>query len=49
MNLGYGKSRWEVGIPTPAKDDKILHRLAKLSEAFGTKINIKNGVGEVVL
>lgn len=49
IELGYGKSRWEVGIPTPAKDDKILHRLAKLSEAFGTKINIKNGVGEVVL
>lgn len=49
IELGYGQARWEVGVPTPAKSDDVLHRLAKLSETFGTKINVENGIGQVVL
>jgi hypothetical protein len=51
-DLGLGKPRWQFGRPKLADrtlGEKIILRWAKLSEQFGTKIELKDGVGEVKL
>ena len=47
LELGFGKERYERGWPSVSNDVDILHQLAELSEAYGTIIEIEDGVGKV--
>ena len=50
IELNFDKSRSMGGWPRPKYDDGIIERLAKMSEAYGTKIDIdENGLGVVRL
>ena len=49
VELTRGLPRSRVGLPQPAKDDAILRRLAEMSEAFGTRMEIRDGIATVVL
>ena len=52
ITLGFGKSRSVRGRPMLADGElaqKILGDLVKVSATYGTKINVKNGVGYVEL
>lgn len=49
VELNFDKSRSMGGWPRPKYDDGIIERLAKMSEAYGTKIEIENGLGIVRL
>ncbi len=49
IELGFNDPRWQVGWPRPACDKGIIERLQQLSAPYGTKINIENGLGIVVL
>jgi len=52
ISLGFGLPRRERGRPVLAGPDlsrKILERLARLSEPFGTKIQSVGGIGRVIL
>lgn len=49
IELNFDKSRSMGGWPRPKYDQGIIERLAKMSEAYGTKIEIKNGLGIVKL
>lgn len=49
IELNFGKSRSMGGWPRPKYDQGILERLAKMSEAYGTKIEIEDGLGIVRL
>ena len=49
IELNFDKSRSMGGWPRPKYDDGILERLAKMSEPYGTKIKIENGLGIVEL
>ncbi|WP_368652559.1 CapA family protein [Ornithinibacillus sp. 4-3] len=49
IELGYKQPRYKIGWPTLVKTDRILKDLQELSEPFGTKIDIKDGVGTIVL
>jgi len=52
ITLGFGKTRSVRGRPQFADGElgqKILGELAKLSGAMGTKIEVRNGIGAVVL
>lgn len=52
ITLGFGRSRWQRGRPEAADPEtsvKILDRLQKLSQPFGTRIAIKDGVGIIAI
>lgn len=52
ITLGFGRSRWERGRPEAANPEmsaKILGRLQKLSEVFGTKITVRDGRGIITV
>lgn len=49
IELHYGEHRAHGGLPSPDRDKGILERLAKMSERYGTKIEIENGFGVVKL
>jgi len=52
VTLGFGKRRTVRGRPmlaTGVLADEILAKVVDLSKPFGTKIEVKNGVGEVKL
>jgi len=49
VELNFGKSRSMGGWPRPKYDDGIIERLAKMSEPYGTKIDIVDGLGVVRL
>ena len=50
IELGYGEPRYRLGNPRPCTDRGIIERLAKMSEPYGTKIEInESGIGIVVL
>ena len=50
IELNFDKSRSMGGWPRPKYDEGIIERLAKMSEAYGTKIEIdENGYGVVKL
>lgn len=52
LTLGYGKAVPERGIPrlaSPELAGEILSWMAELSEPFGTKIEIRDGVGHVAV
>ena len=49
VELQYGRKRSMGGLPRPKFDAGILERLQKMSEPYGTKIEIENGFGVVKL
>ena len=49
VELNFDKSRSMGGWPRPKYDDGILERLAEMSEPYGTKIDIVDGMGIVRL
>jgi poly-gamma-glutamate synthesis protein (capsule biosynthesis protein) len=52
ISLGYGLKRPDRGYPRladAALGTKILERLRKLSEPYGTKVAIENGMGTITL
>jgi poly-gamma-glutamate synthesis protein (capsule biosynthesis protein) len=52
ISLGFGLPRGERGSPVLANPDlsrKILARLSRLSEPYGTKIDVDGAVGRIVL
>ena len=49
IELGYGRKRHQNGFPEITKNEGILNRLSKMSELYGTKINIEGGVGKISL
>jgi hypothetical protein len=49
---GFGKKTPDQGypeVPDPATATQILEHWQKLSEPFGTKITISNGVGTITI
>lgn len=52
ISLGYGETRPNRGIPRlaePSMATQILERLQKVSQPFGTKIAIKDGIGTITI
>ena len=49
VELNFDKPRSMGGWPRPKYDDGIIERLAKMSEPYGTKIDIVDGLGVVQL
>jgi poly-gamma-glutamate synthesis protein (capsule biosynthesis protein) len=49
IELGFDAPRWQVGWPRPAYDKGIIERFRQLSAPCGTKIDIENGLGIIVL
>jgi len=49
VELGFGQPRSRNGWPRFEPHKGILQRVAAMSEAFGTRIEIRDGIGEVVL
>lgn len=47
IDLGMKKPRSQKGVPVLSGDEKVLQYLQKLSEPYGTKIDIKDGVGTI--
>ncbi len=49
IELGFGQASYQRGWPKLSKDVRILKNLQKLSEPFGTNIDIENGIGKIIL
>ncbi len=49
IELDFGLPRSRSGLPKVTKNEDILRRLAKMSEPFGTKMEICDGVATVIL
>ncbi|WP_423801862.1 CapA family protein [Neobacillus sp. SAB-20_R2A] len=49
IELGYGQERYERGWPVLSENINILTQLAKLSEPYGTIIDIEGNVGKIRL
>lgn len=49
VELGFGQPRSTSGWPRYAPDQGIVEKLAKISEPYGTKIEVTGGMGEVLL
>ena len=49
ISLGQNLPRSQKGVPVLTGDEKVLQYLQKLSEPYGTKINIKDGLGTIDL
>ena len=52
VSLGFGKPLYERGTPVMARGEEgkeVLDQLAALSKPFGTRIEIQDGIGRVVL
>ena len=47
ISLGMKLPRSQKGVPVLTGDEEVLHYLQKLSEPYGTKIQIKDGVGTI--
>lgn len=47
IELGFKQPRYRIGWPKITKNEKILEYLQKLSEPFGTRFTIENGVGKM--
>lgn len=45
ITLHQELSRFNRGLPSPAGDSAVLHSLAGLCAEFGTKLDIRNGIG----
>lgn len=48
VELGYGEKRSVSGWPRLTKDARVLERIQKLSEPYGTKIELRDGIGIVL-
>ena len=49
ISLGKGEGVSKMGVPYLSKDEKVLEYLAELSAPYGTKIDIKDGRGRIVI
>ena len=49
IDLSMKAKRSQRGLPRLSQDEDTLKYLQSLSEAYGTKINIENGVGTILL
>ena len=49
VELGYELPRYRNGWPTLVRDERILLRVAELSSEYGTKIEIKDGIGHIIM
>lgn len=52
LSLGFGKPLYERGTPVRARGEEaveILQNMTALSKPYGTKIEIDDGVGRIVL
>lgn len=49
IELGMDKPRSQKGVPVLNGSEETLHYLQKISNAYGTKIHIENGVGRLSL
>ena len=49
ISLGQHLPRSQKGVPVLTGDEEVLRYLQKLSEPYGTKINIKDGMGTIDL
>lgn len=52
LDLGYGRPRYQRGRPMMADGDvakEVLERFQRMSEPFGTKIDIQDGIGNIQL
>ncbi|MBP3040051.1 CapA family protein [Bacillaceae bacterium Marseille-Q3522] len=49
VELGYGQERYERGWPVISSNKAILMDLVKLSEPYGTKIEIDGEIGKIIL
>lgn len=49
ISLGMERGRSQKGVPVMTGDENVLKYLAELSEPYGTKIEIENGVGSIRL
>ena len=47
IELNFGSGKVLSGFPRPKYDDGILERLAKMSAPYGTKLEIRDGLGYV--
>lgn len=47
IELNFGSGKVLSGFPRPKYDDGILERLAQMSKPYGTKIEIRDGLGYV--
>ena len=48
-SLQMERPRSQIGVPSIAPDESVLHYLAELSLPFGTKITVEDGVGVIRL
>lgn len=48
ITLGMGEKRSRLGTPRLSGNEETLRHLARLSEPYGTKIEIKDGIGIIV-
>ena len=49
ITLGMGERRSRLGIPRLSREEATLRHLARLSEPYGTKITVKDGIGYIEL
>ena len=47
ISLGMERPRSQKGVPVLTGDEEVLRYLQKLSDPYGTKIHIQNGVGTI--
>lgn len=47
IDLNMGAKRSRIGWPSVPEDDAVLHYLARLSEPYGTKLEINGGVATI--
>ena len=47
ISLGMERVRSQKGVPVMTGDEEVLKYLASLSEPYGTRIEIRNGVGHI--
>lgn len=49
ISLGMERARSQKGVPVMTGDENVLAYLAELSKPYGTKIEIRNGIGYIRL
>ena len=49
ISLGMKEKRSQKGVPKMTGDEEVLRYLQQLSDPYGTKIRIENGVGYIDL
>ncbi len=49
VEIGYGKPRYQRGVPKRTYNENVLDRIIDLSSNYGTKIVKVNGIGKVLL